>query len=235
MPYPTADHIALLRSRSGNRSRVYLGVQRGKERTDTQFPLMVGHHYRLEPADLYDTDEHTLTFTVGSILTGTDIRPNMTLAIGTEADPFLYGSTRIRYVDVANNRLCLERNNLGAMGYFVGGNYIWVDGVYRLYRKLPYIVAGVIYEDGNPDTALAAGGIPGYGVPWNANYYDRPVALMGSPRFAWTGEAISFYGWRSYARGGRSIQNWTWDFDGGICVEPGIGFPGSPSGPVRAR
>lgn len=236
MRFPTGHEVAKLRGSERNFSQLFLGVQRGKERTDSPPPLMIGQHYMLVAADAYDADEHTLTFNAaGMIAAATDIRCGMTLAVGTLADPFLYGSARIREVDVANNRLCLEPNNLSAEGYFVAGDYIWVDGIFRLYRKLPHIVTGTVYEDGNPDTLLAAAGIPGYGIAYAVEYLDRPVALMGCPRFAWTGETIDFYGWRSHGRGGRTIQNWTWDFDGGVCTGPGLGFPGSPASPIHAR
>jgi len=159
----------------------------------------------------------------------------MTIAVGTLADPFLYGSARIRTVDAAGGRiLCLERNNLGALGYMVAGNYIWIDGLFRLYRKLPNIVAGEIYEDGNPDsTGGVAGGIPGRGIRWAANYYDRPIALMGSPRFAWAGEPNNFYGWRSYGRGGWTIASYAWGFDGGIVAGGAdVTSAGTPAAPV---
>ena len=241
MRWLTAAQVASLRSKQRNFSKVYLFVQRGKERTsgcavaNVGGTLNVGCHYLIDAVDTYDTDEHSLTFGTAGILSGTDIRSGMTLAVGTQSDPFLYGSVRIRRVDAGSDILYLEPNNLFAEGYLIPGSYVYVDGAYRLYRKLPHIVNGVVYEDGNPDTALGAGGIPGYGLPFSTNYLDRPVALMGSPRIAWTGEYISFYGWRSYGRGGNNVTTYLWGADGGETPD-GVNAAGSPdSGPVRMR
>lgn len=245
MRFPTGHEVARLRSSERNFSKIYLGVQKGKERGDwTAGTFMVGQHYQIIAADGYDGVEHLLYFNAVG-LAGTDIRPNMTLLVGSAADPSAYGAVRIRAIGLgagpgAEDGFYLEPNDLTTLGYLAAGDYIWVDGVYRLYRKLPYIDDGTVFEDGNANSA-GGGGIPGYGLPFidgvsgNPDYMDRPVALMGSPRFAWAGENVDFYGWRSYGRGGNTIQNWTWDFDGGVCMGPGIGFPGSPTAPIHVR
>lgn len=240
MRWPTGADVTAIRSRERTYSKFYLGVQRGKERTSgcatygAGGVLYVGCHYQLGAADAYDGAEHVLTFNDANILVGTDIRPGMTMAVGTLADPFLYGSARIRYVDIGNDRIFLEPNNLAVEGYLIAGDYIWVDGVYRLYRILPRIDSGTVYEDGNPDSAAPGWGLE-EGIPFNANYLDRPVALMGSPRFAWTGEAINLYGWRSHARGGRAITTYLWDLDGGVAGGAGVNAAGTPAAPVTAR
>jgi hypothetical protein len=237
--WPTGTDVTAIRSRERTYSKFYLGVQRGKERTSGcgvhggAGIIYVGCAYQLGNLDLYDAAEHCLTFGTVGILVGTDIRPRMTLAVGTLDDPFLYGSARVRMVDAAADRIYLEPNNLSAEGYLIAGDYIWVDGVYRLYRILPRIVNGVVYEDGNPDSLNPGWGF-GYGVGFDVRYLDRPVALMGSPRFAWTGEAINFYGWRSHGRGGRTINAYAWGFDGGVAGGAGAAAAGTPAAPVTA-
>jgi len=230
--WPTGTDVTAIRSRANTYSRFYLGIQKARERTvGCAATLYVGCHYQLAAGDTYDADEHSLTFATVGFLGPTNILPGMTLACGTADDPFYYGSARIRYVDNAADILYLEPNNLFAEGWLVPGNYIYIDGIYRLYRKLPYIMAGVTYEDGNPDTVLAAAGIPGYGIAFSTNYLDRPCAKMGSPRFAWTNEPIPFYGWRSHGRGGNTINAYSWDFDDG---SPPIAQAGTPAAPVWA-
>lgn len=236
MRWPTAAELGFLAQTERNFSKLFLGIQKGKERTsDAPPPLMAGHHYALVAGDVYNADEHTLTFGVANFLLATDIHSGMTLGVGTLTEPFRHGSVRIREVDIANNRLNLEPNNLSAEGYLIAGDIVWCDGIYRLYRKLPYITGGTIYEDGNGDTLLAAAGIPGYGIAFGANYLDRPCALMGSPRIAWTNEYIDFYGWKSFGRGGNAITTYLWDSDGGETPD-GVNIPGNPgTTPVRMR
>lgn len=240
MRWPTSTDVTRIRQRHGNRSRFYLGVQRGKSRTSgclasgAAGTFYVGCHYAINTVagDAYDNAEHAFRFGNAGAVIDAGIRPGMTLAVGTLTDPFLYGSARIRYVDIANRRILVEPNNIFDEGYFANGDYIYCDGIYRLYRILPYINGGTVNEDGNADNGGAGWGL-GDGIAWNANYNDRPVALMGSPRPAWTGENIDFYGWRSHGRGGRTLTHWTWDFDGGTCAGPGVGYPGSPSSPIH--
>lgn len=242
MRWPTGTQVTSLRQDTHNFSNVYLFVQRGKEETDCAVYgaggcFRMGCHLQLGVGDSYSNTEHCIVFATGGILVGTDIRPNMNIACGTAADPYAYGSARIRVVDAPNDRIYLEPNDLFANGHFVNGDYIWCDGIPRLARILPYIRTGTVYEDGNSTAAAThvPGTIyPGWGATFHVNYEDRPVALMGSPRVAWTNEYIDFYGWRSFGRGANAVTAWDWGIDGGESPD-GLNTSGTPASPVRAR
>lgn len=245
MRWPTGADVTALRQRGRNYSKFYLGVQRGKDRTSgclasgAAGTFYVGCHYEINAGsgDAYDNAEHYFSFGNNLMTIDGSIRVGMTLAVGTLADPYAHGSVRIRSVNIAADRIYVEPNNLFDEGHFAAGDYIHCDGVYRLYRILPRIDNGVVFEDGNPDSAAPGWGLE-EGIAFDGaaryGYLDRPVALMGSPRFAWTGEAINLYGWRSHGRGAFVVNTWLWDLDGGVAGGAGINAAGTPAAPVTA-
>jgi hypothetical protein len=136
------------------------------------------------------------------------------------------GSARIKSINTGTKQIIVEPNSID----WKDNEDLLADGVFRLYRILPEIISGVVKEDKDKTYT-------------NQNDKDKqkPVALMGCDRYAWTGEPISFYGWGSYAKardasGQRyGIASYQWDFDGGTIVQGNATMPGTESSPIKVQ
>lgn len=210
---PTAAEKTILRT-TPFRSKFYMVIEKGT----SLFTAKVNNPAIIKGATVitYDTD-----------LGEAKVLPGMTLfnkaldEIGNEK-----GSARIKSINTTTNQITIEPNSID----WKDNEDLLVDGVFRLYRILPKIVAGVVKEDTDKTYT-------------NQNDKDKqkPVALMGCDRYAWTGKAISFYGWRSFAKardgaGNRyGIASYQWDFDGGTILAGNATDPGTPDSPISVK
>jgi len=210
---PTAAEKAILRIQPF-RSKLYLVIEKGT----SLFTAKVNDPSISEGETVitYDGDSGE-----GDVLPGMTLFNKSLDEIGNEK-----GSARIKSIDTGADQITIEPNSID----WGDDDDLLVDGVMRLYRILPKITSGVVKEDEDKTYT-------------NQNDKDKrkPVALMGSPRPAWTGEPIDFYGWRSFAKaynvsGERyGITAYQWDFDGGAIVAGGATLPGTPSSPVSVK
>lgn len=205
---------AILRAQK-QESQVWVGVQTGRPAV---FQTTVTAY-----------DAGTFTVTCADNVPA-DVRAGMTLAVGTADDNALYGAVRIKRFPAAN-QIQVEPNSVPAYGGFNVGDVLTVDGVYRLYRKLPEVTAGVTAEDYDLT----------YGAPDNAGWGGQPppFAIMGPPRAGFrtardgSTQQYRFYGYASYARDiGANITAWAWDFDDGVIVAGAANQEGTVDNPI---
>lgn len=206
---PTTAERALLRTQPF-RSKLYMVIEKGT----SLFTAKVDD-------DTIEEGETVITYDAQS--GEDDVLGQMTLfnkaldEIGNEK-----GSARIKSINTGTNKITIEPNSID----WEDNEDLLVDGVLRLYRILPKITSGVVEEDYDKTYTNQ-----------NDNDKRKPVALMGSPRYAWAGEPIDFYGWRSYAKardgaGKRyKITAYAWNFDGGNIVSGAADEAGMPSSP----
>lgn len=210
---PTAAEKTILRTMPF-RSKTYMVVEKGT----SLFTGKVNDAAIEEGATVitYDNDSGE-----GDILPGMTLFNKSLDALGNEK-----GSARIKSINTTTNQITIEPNSIS----WANDDDLLVDGVFRLYRILPEIVSGVIKEDTDKTYT-------------NQNDKDKqkPVALMGCDRYAWTGEPINFYGWRSFAKardgaGNRyGIASYQWGFDGGTTLVGNATDPGTPDSPISVK
>lgn len=211
--FPTAAEKVLLRTQPF-RSKFYMVIEQGTELFTAK--VNDGGIGEGETVIAYDGDSGE-----DDVLLGMTLFNKALDDIGNEK-----GSARIKSIDTGAKEITLEPNSID----WADDEDLLVDGVMRLYRILPKITAGVVKEDEDKTYS-----------DQNDRGKRKPVALMGSPRYAWTGEAKDFYGWRSYAKaynvdGERyGISAYQWDFDGGAVVAGGTTLPGTPSSPNSVK
>jgi hypothetical protein len=210
---PTSAEKTILRT-TPFRSKTYMVVEKGTQ----AFIARVNDPAILPGATViaYDGDSGE-----SAVLPGMTLFNKSLDEVGNEK-----GSARIKSINTTTNQITIEPNSID----WKDNDDLLVDAVFRLYRILPDIISGVVKEDF--DKAYT-----------NQNDRDKrkPVALMGCDRYAWRGEPIAFYGWRSFAKaynvaGERcGIAGYNWDFDGGTIMAGGTTAPGTPSSPNSVK